>query len=180
MRGFLKNPLVRFIFVGTVLYLAWYIFYEFYLKIHTSFDDIVINNLVYITKKLMTLLGFSLVSFSENMYQDVIQIDGSLGVTIGAPCDGIVLLALFTVFILAFPGPWKHKVWFLPLGLIAIHLINVLRIVALAIIVDMNPAWLDFNHDYTFTILVYAFVFYLWYIWVNKFSPLKNDNNAKD
>jgi hypothetical protein len=46
-------------------------------------------------------------------------------------------------------------------------------VAALAIIVDINPEWLDFNHDYTFTILVYAAVFALWYLWIEKFSPLK-------
>lgn len=179
MKGLLKNPLIKFILVATGLYLFWYILYEFYLKISTSFDNIVIDNLVFFTKKILLAFGYNLVSYSEIAYQNVVQIEDSLGVTVGAPCDGIVLLALFTVFILAFPGPWKHKIWFLPLGLISIHFINVLRIVSLAIIVDINPAWLDFNHDYTFTILVYAFVFFLWYIWVNKFSPLKNTSNAK-
>ena len=179
MKGLLKNPLLRFIFFATGLYFIWYVLYEFFLKINTDFDDLVINNLVFFTKKILLLFGYHLTTYSEQAFQNVVQINDSLGVTVGAPCDGIVLLALFTVFIIAFPGPWKHKLWYLPLGLIAIHFINVLRIVALAIIVDINPAWLDFNHDYTFTILVYAFVFFLWYVWVNKFSPLKNLSNAK-
>ena len=176
MKGLLKNPLIRFIIYATSLYLLWYVLYEFYLKINTKFDDLVIDNLVFLTKKTLHLLGYNLVSYSETAFQNVVQIEDSLGVTVGAPCDGIVLLALFTVFIISFPGPWKHKLWFLPLGLIAVHLINVIRIVSLAIIVDINPAWLDFNHDYTFTIFVYAFVFFLWYIWVNRFSPLKKPN----
>ena len=55
------------------------------------------------------------------------------------------------------------------LGLI-IHLINAIRIVALAIIVDVNPDWLYFNHNYTFNIIVYSFVFILWYIWAKKYA----------
>ena len=87
----------------------------------------------------------------RHLYEDVVQIAGSLnGVTVGAPCDGIVLLALFTVFIVAFPGPWKHKLWYLPAGLIAIHLINAIRITALAVIAHVKIEWLQFNHDYTF------------------------------
>jgi len=178
MKGLLKNPLIRFLLIASSLYLLWYVIYEFYLKINTAFDDVVINNLVYLSKKILLFFGYELVVYSEIAYQNIVQIKESLGVTIGAPCDGIVLLALFTVFIMSFPGPSKHKLWFLPLGLMSIHLINVLRIVSLAIIVDINPAWLEFNHDYTFTILVYAFVFFLWYIWVNKFSPLKASQNV--
>lgn len=178
MKGFFSNPLFRFILFATGLYLIWYVVYEFYLKSNSAFDKIVIDNLVYLTKGFLTTLGYDIVVQSQETFQDVVQIRGSLGVTVGAPCDGIVLLALFTVFVIAFPGPWKHKAWFLPIGLLTIHLINVLRIAALAIIVKINPAWLDFNHDYTFTILVYSYVFYLWYIWVNRFSPLKNIVNA--
>ena len=76
--------------------------------------------------------------------------------TIGAPCDGVVLYALFIFFILAFPGSVKHKLWFIPLGALSVFYLNVLRIVGLAIIMDINEEWLAFNHDYTFTIIVYA------------------------
>jgi hypothetical protein len=56
----------------------------------------------------------------------------------------------------------------------SIHLVNVLRVVALTWIVSVNESWLAFNHDYTFTILTYAWVFFLWYIWVNRFSSLNS------
>ena len=42
----------------------------------------------------------------------------------------------------------------------------------------VDPELLDFNHDYTFTIIVYAFVFMLWYIWIQRFSPLGNTAEA--
>jgi exosortase/archaeosortase family protein len=56
------------------------------------------------------------------------------------------------------------------LGIIIIHFVNVLRITALAIIVKVNPDWLYFNHNYTFTIVVYSFVFLLWWIWAKKYA----------
>jgi exosortase/archaeosortase family protein len=74
----------------------------------------------------------------------------------------------------AFPGPWKHKLWYLPLGTLSVFYINALRVVGLAIIVSINPDWLAFNHDYTFTIVVYAYVFLLWVIWVKRFSTMRH------
>jgi hypothetical protein len=41
---------------------------------------------------------------------------------------------------------------------------------SLALIQYKAPEYLDFNHHYTFTVIVYAFIFLLWMIWVNKFS----------
>lgn len=179
MKDWWSNPLFRFVIIASGLYLVWYILYEFFLKVNTAFDDIVIDNLVYLTKGFLVFFGYNILEYSDEKYQNLVQIEDSLGVFVGAPCDGIVLLALFTVFIVSFPGPWKHKGWFLPLGLISIHYINVFRIAALAIIIKTNPEWLDFNHDYTFTIVVYSFVFFLWYVWVNKFSPLKSLKNVE-
>jgi hypothetical protein len=54
---------------------------------------------------------------------------------------------------------------------LTIHLINVLRIAALCIIVTIDYELLNFNHDYTFYVIVYGWVFLLWWIWVKRFSP---------
>ncbi len=170
----LRNPFFRFIIVSTGLYIAWYVGYEYYLKPATNFDQVVIDSLVRLAERTLSVFGYEITDYSviDGVYRSHVGISGSMGVTIGAPCDGSVLFALFVSFVIAFPGPWKHKMWFLPLGVILIHLFNVLRVLGLAVIVHINEDWLAFNHDYTFTIIVYAFVFLLWWIWVNKFSGL--------
>jgi exosortase family protein XrtF len=183
---FLKNPFFRFLIVGTGLYVLWYSLYEFVLKPHTGFDRFVITQILIGSKTLLTWLGFSVCNCGDspehwNLLRLLTERDltEAQGVIVGAPCDGIELFALFVVFVLAFPGPWKHRIWYLPLGVLLIHGINILRVSSLAIIDSINPAWLAFNHDYTFTILVYLFVFLLWYVWVNRFSPLKALKQAK-
>lgn len=175
---FLKNPLLRFLFFGTTAYILWYILYEFVLRSKTHFDEWVVHNIVKGVELFLTSLGYSLISYEDPIWKLHVGIEGSLGVTVGAPCDGIVLFALFAIFIIAFPGPVKHKAWFVPVGIVGIHLLNILRVAALAIIVDINPDWLAFNHDYTFTILVYSAVIGLWYLWIQKYSPLKKVNHA--
>ncbi len=165
-----ENPFFRFLVLGTLIYLTWYLAYEFYIKPHSSLDRWVIDHIVSGTESFLKLLGYSLIEYPQSNFMNRVGIKGSLGVTVGAPCDGIILFGLFATFILAYPGPVKHKIWYAPLGIFLIHLINILRVAALAIIVDINPDWLAFNHDYTFTILVYGFVFLLWYIWIAKFG----------
>jgi len=176
---FLNIPAVRFILLGTILYLGWYALYEFYLNPSTNVDEYIIDNLVFISESGLKSLGYQLTQYELEIFQDRIGIAGSPGVFIGEPCDGFVLFALFVVFIIAFPGPIKHKFWFVVVGVVLIHLINALRIIALVIIMNNNPQWLAFNHDYTFTIVVYSFVFFLWWTWINKFSPLRKDSKTK-
>ena len=100
-------------------------------------------------------------------------IDGTHGVLIGAPCNGLNLFALFAGFIIIFPGKIIQKLIFIPIGILIIHVINIFRLVALALVVLYKPESLEFNHKYTFTIVVYAFIFVMWIIWVNKFAIKK-------
>lgn len=168
-----SNPFVRFITLAPGVYLIWYLVYEFYLKPHTTFDSYIITNLTWLSHNILELLGFELRPHVGD-YVNYIGIVDSHWLEIGAPCDGITLLSLLLVFVLAFPGPVKHKLWFLPLGLLSVHLINAIRIVSLVIIVSKSPESLQFHHDYTFTILVYLYVFGLWYFWINKYSAVKD------
>jgi exosortase family protein XrtF len=168
-----ENPFFRFLVTSIGLYLGWYCIYEFYLHTQTSFDKVVIDGLVRWAEFTLRALGYPTTDYStaDVVFREHIGIAGSKGVTIGAPCDGVVLYALFVFFVAAFPGPWKHKVWFIPFGAFSIFYLNVLRIAGLAIIMNINEEWLAFNHDYTFTVLVYAYVFALWMVWVQFFSP---------
>lgn len=179
IRSVFKNPFSRFLILSSVLYLSWHFTYSGYLQKNTLIDDTVINNLVVSGEKLLSLLGYDTTDYSaDGQFRIHFGIVGSNGVTIGAPCDGIVLFALFTVFMISYPGPIKHKLWFTPVGLMIIHGLNILRVTGLALIVYYNEAWLAFNHDYTFTIIVYAVVFILWLIWINRFAQRKSKNHA--
>jgi len=171
--NFLRNPFFRFLVLSITLYLSWNVFYEFYLRPHTGFDKIIIDTLVRWAESTLQAIGYATTDYSaaDVVFREHIGIAGSKGVTIGAPCDGVVLYMLFILFVLAFPGPLKHKAWFIPVGAFSVFYLNVLRIVALAIIMNVNESWLAFNHDYTFTLIVYAYVFLLWIWWVKKFSP---------
>jgi len=171
-----KQPLTRFSVVALLLYIFWYLLYELWLHPQGWLDRAIIDNLILISGGALRFIGFNLIpdSFDESIR--TIGIDGTHGLWVGDPCNGITLFSLFTGFVIAYPGPIKKKLWFIPLGLVTIHLLNVIRIMALTMIVYYfpDPAILDFNHTYTFTILVYSYVFLLWYIWANKLSEVSS------
>lgn len=166
----MKNPIVKFILLGTILYLGWYFFYELYLLPNTHFDEYLVNFLVEASEKGLQTLGFELRTFNDGEFKNHLAVINTAGVTIGAPCDGMILMALFVIFVVAFPGSWKNRMWFIPMGLILIQFFNIVRIISLALIVYWNEAYLSFNHDYTFTVFVYLVVFGLWWWW-SKLNP---------
>lgn len=154
-----------FILKAIVAYLLWFFIYEQWLVKVGWFDDFVIENLILLSGYLIELFNYNYF-----VYDHVIGIDGSHGVYIGVPCNGIELIALFVGFIAIFNGSWKNKLWYIPLGVILIHLLNVLRVFILILIEKHNPEILEFNHKYTFTIIMYLLVFFGWMIWVKKYS----------
>jgi exosortase family protein XrtF len=168
--SFLKdNKIVRFIVLFIVLYLFWLMLYEWVIHPWGKLDTVVINDSSLWTAYVLELMGYE--SFiSDNATIRTVGIDGTHGLWIGDPCNGLTLFALFAIFIVAYPGPWKHKLWFIPVGITVIHFLNVMRITALCIIVMKRPEWLDFNHTYTFQLLMYGFIFGLWWIWIQKIS----------
>lgn len=167
MKFSFKNPFIRFVATALLLYALWYALYELWLHPQRSLELLIVDNLILLSSGILKLLGYQLITapvLNENIR---IGIDGTYGLYIADSCAGITLFALFTGFIIAYPGPIIKKLIFIPLGLVTIHLINVLRITGLCIITFHAPEYLDFNHHYTFTIIVYIYVFLLWVLWVN-------------
>ncbi|MEX2379242.1 MAG: archaeosortase/exosortase family protein, partial [Vicingaceae bacterium] len=109
----------------------------------------------------LVLLGYDLIA-SNSLYQYHMGIANTSGVIIGNPCDGLSLFILFTAFVAVFKGKWWFKAIFILLGILLIHILNVIRVIGLALVVKYAPDSLDFHHSYTFTLFVYAFIFLLW------------------
>jgi exosortase family protein XrtF len=99
-----------------------------------------------------------------------LYLDGRQSVFVGYPCNGLTLMLLFTVFIVASGGSVRTMLWYLPLGWVGIYLMNVLRIFTLAVVYRYHSSWVDFNHKYVFTLVVYGYVFWLFITWVRKYG----------
>jgi exosortase family protein XrtF len=161
----------RFIALGLIAYGAWYVLYQYVLIDAIFLDEAIVHSLVLGSEWALGLLGEEMAAGPASVWRSRIGIIGSQGaLTIGAACDGLVLFALFTAFVLAFPGRWRRKIWFVPAGIAALHAANLTRVVALTWVHRYHPGALAFNHDYTFTVLVYGVVFGLWYLWVEKLA----------
>lgn len=173
-----EKRILRFLALFIGLYAGWMMLYHWVIHPWGKLDTLVINDSSLWALWVLDTLGFSTFQGNHETIR-TIGIAGTHGLWIGDPCNGLTLFALFSLFILAYPGKWKHKAWFIPAGIVLIHTLNILRIVALCIITQKAPDWLNFNHTYLFQILMYGFIFLLWYIWIKKFSTPSKDAAAK-
>ncbi len=89
-------------------------------------------------------------------------------ITISGGCSGLKLFYQYAVLLLLFPGPWKHKLWFIPLGVLIMHATNLFRIVSLSVILMNWPQYWDFSHDWILRPFFYVVIFGLWMIWNDK------------
>ena len=88
-------------------------------------------------------------------------------------CSGLKASFQFIVIILFFQGPWKHKIWYIPLGLFILFLSNIVRIVGLSLVVFHYNSYFAFAHDYLFRPFFYGMIFLLWIVWVERFKNRK-------
>ena len=167
-----ENKILFFLLKAFGLYLFWYMLYDLWLHPKGNLDNIVSNNLAFLSSLIISSLGFTPIDSAAISTENitVIGIDGTHGLWVGDACNGITLFALFVGFIIVYPGRIINKLWFIPIGMLIIHIINIIRIVSLCLILFYAPDALNFNHTYTFTIIVYAVVFGLWLLWSNKYA----------
>lgn len=173
----LRQPIVRFLLISSLSYCAWLILYYFVIKEETNWDYYLDYNLASISNELFNFFGSqTTIDVESDMVVLILQDANGIGmVWIGDQCNGFKLFSIFAIFILAFPGSWKAKLWFIPLGIIIIHAANIVRVISLLQIDFYYPTFLDFNHLYTFTIFVYSIIFVLWLWWAKKFGNVNKD-----
>ena len=172
--SFLKKPVIRFLAAILILYILWYVVYDLWLHPRQKTDLFVVDLTIAISKFILEILGYAVFTGEER----VIGIDGTGGLWIGDDCNGIALFALFAVFIIAYRGPVKIKLIYMLLGILSLELLNVLRVTGLAILDTHSRAWTEFNHTYTFNVIIYGYIFFLWMLWVNKFSMLSTEKET--
>jgi exosortase/archaeosortase family protein len=115
--------------------------------------------------------GLRLFGLDAHREATTLYVEGQPLLYIGDPCNGLDFFGLFACFVLAFPARRVAKLWFLPLGLLTIHLLNALRVVVLCLNYWYFRSSFDFNHKYTFVVIVYGVMLLLWMRWARKYAP---------
>jgi exosortase/archaeosortase family protein len=87
-------------------------------------------------------------------------------------CTGLKQSFIWIIIMLIARGNWKHKIWFIPLGLVCAYLFNILRITLIAMAIEHHPEWFEVLHDYIFKYIFYGMLFLLWLWWSNKIAQM--------
>ena len=86
-------------------------------------------------------------------------------------CLAIPATLIFTGSILFFAGSWKNKLWFIPLGIFAVFVINTIRLVLLSYTFEhFSATFFDINHSFVYVVITYSLIMLLIVWWMKKFS----------
>ncbi|TGE17823.1 exosortase X [Hymenobacter elongatus] len=162
------HALRRFLLLAVGFYGLWFFGYEQWLALDGRLDAILSANITAASAAALRFVGYD--SRVHGLDPYLVLLNSQAVVRVGHPCNGLVLYALFAGFVLAFPGPWRRKLWFIPVGMLAIYGINVVRIGALALNHLYSYHTVEFNHHYTFTFVVYGCIFFLWMVWARRLA----------
>jgi exosortase family protein XrtF len=171
-----KN-LIRFLLICLVAYLAWVVLYNHWIGPDQRID-FWLSGLE--AKEVITLfqwMGYPIEQVVEHHYKHVFYLNNQRLVGLATSCNGLVLFPLFSCFIFATYGTWKRKMIYVAIGCFLIYHVNIIRVMGLVFVKIYSPESLEFNHKYTFTVLVYSFIFYLWYLWINYYSVGKEKHH---
>jgi len=102
----------------------------------------------------------------------VLWLQGAKGIFIADSCLGIAPMIVLAGAIIAYPGKWYHKIWFIPLGMLAAQGGNIFRIIGLTLIQKYIPVKLLFtlSHSYVYLAICYSIVFLFIRWWIKSFG----------
>ncbi|MCX6250405.1 MAG: exosortase/archaeosortase family protein [Bacteroidetes bacterium] len=112
----------------------------------------------------------------------VLWLDNHCGIVINPSCSGLKPIIQFIILMLLFPGSWKRKLWYIPLGIALIYLTNLVRVSSMAITGALIPDILKFTHDYILRPMFYVVIFGLWWFWQEKigYPPSMKEIDTKE
>lgn len=169
------KPTIFFLGKFLGLYIVLNLLYGWYVTAYHPNPDPATHIISVHTSTALTLCGWTSTS-TDNVKKPttVISHDNKNVLAIYEGCNGINVMIIFVAFLFSFGPLTRNLFWFIPAGLVVIHLMNILRVSILFWVALYEPDYMYFLHKYLFTAALYVVVFVLWILWVRKFSKQKS------
>ncbi len=160
-----------------VVYIVLAVCYKFYLQFSDGslyYPDYLTNLVARQSEAVLDTFGYDAKILPHpNEASMKLLLNGQYLARIIEGCNAVSVIILFLSFIVAFSGNFKTTFFYILAGSVFIYVVNLIRIVLLAIGLYHYPEYEDILHSVVFPAIIYGMVFMLWVFWVNRFSKLK-------
>jgi len=115
-----------------------------------------------VTGFLLTLFGMSV-----NVSGRVVSLSNFSMEVIGE-CTGLYEMLIFLAAMIAYPANYKKKLIGAGLGIPLLYVINIIRMIFIAIIGNWSPKTFDFMHLYFWQVAMILIILSVWILWIEK------------
>jgi exosortase H (IPTLxxWG-CTERM-specific) len=85
-------------------------------------------------------------------------------------CNGVEAMLIFLAAVLAFPAGWRSRLLGLALGIAALQVVNLVRVIALFLTGVYWPRLFDASHTVIWQSIVILCGVLLWIVWASRFA----------
>lgn len=133
------------------------------------------KHVAHVTSYMLDVLGYDVTLEGGK----TIRHDNQQTIRIVWACSGLKQAYIFFVIIFFYAGPWKHKLWYIPSGLLIVYLFNLFRIIYIVAQYKHHPESFYFLHEHLFKYLFYGVIFLMWVLWEEKVRWIGNTTQTQ-
>lgn len=123
--------------------------------------------LVQISGGLITLVDSDVVAVGKVLQST----RNGFAVSVEMGCNGIEAAIVLITAILAFPAPWKYRLLGALAGMLAVQLLNIVRVISLFYLGQWNTDVFEWAHQYLWQTMIMLDVLVVWLIWIRLLPP---------
>lgn len=168
------KPTILFLVKFIGMYVVANLLYGLYVTAYSPNPDPATRMVSQHTASALQVLGWPAIT-QDDIAKPTTQLicEGESVLAIYEGCNGINVMIIFVAFLIAFGPVNRTLLWFVPVGLVILHAMNLLRIGLLFWVSLYMPKYMYFTHKYFFTAILFVVVFVLWIWWVKKYTKVK-------
>jgi len=172
--NFMKKylPLAWIILRFLVLYFILTALYQYYLNYYNqtlNTTDFFTDVMACQCKMILGLFGIQ-VDIIQEMGKHYVWLffNNTYVASVNEGCNGVSVMILFVSFVLGFYKGYKKTFSFMFIGVLIIHVSNIIRGSFLSYIYFKYPEYKHITHDFVFPIIIYLVILALWFYWMKK------------
>ncbi len=161
-----KYPALWFVVRFGLFYLVFSLGYSIYLSAYEGVPDPITYSVALQVAEIQQVFDSRAVDLVVERDALTIRLAGVPAVSVFEGCNGFIVAGLFLSFFVAFWKWTKRTFGYILIGLLSIHLLNLIRLVLLLNIALENATLFYYYHKYAFTAIMYTCVFLIWLFWL--------------
>lgn len=160
------NGLFLFLILYIIAHILWHFFYN-RLNIEMRYSDFY-DHIENIECWVVSGILNSLFAIQTTLANDVIYLPNNRAIQMLPDCTGVKHGIEIVFILLIYPGPGKHKFWYIPVSVFIIFIAAIVHFLILALVLEFKPAFFEFSHSHFSRWIFFIFFFLIWVIWEEK------------